>query len=636
MIGIDIMKASVREVSAGAVIVAIMLMVAGCQLPGAEPTSIPATPTPAASPAVTSLPPATVTAASQDVDASAGRGTTPPVRAVATPTPTTIPQHSHKTSACVTGSGAMRRYPSDNARWTIDGTHILFTYGAEVWAVTADGSRLWRVAQAWGQTDPGSRSSFAFGRMTSFDVTPDGQQVVYATCRYPPDLPRDARSSAEWAFRFDYELAAVRLDGQAPRRLTHHPAFDNYPAWSPDGTRIAFVSDGHVSEAEFQRGFRRAPGLHTMTADGADVRRLDTGGTSVAMQPPAWSPDGRSIVVAVWSWNEGREGHELYLVPADGTGFVRLSDAESGGSWSPDGTRLAFAKPEGAGLALYTIAADGADARRVTPVPRWEARYGDQARIHPVAWSPDGAQLLYPCGSRQFCVVTLDGAPVGAPCHGMARGPVCYSRDGRQRVGTSLVGDHAVWSPDGQRIAVATTQDRDARLILYSAAPDGSDVRPLVLAEATRSSSLVGKIAAARLIAVQVRDEDLAASRAACAGGVVVPAPAANPGLVSDCETLLAARAALFGGRLVNWGSGSPLALWMGVTITGTPPRVTGLDLDNERLRGSIPPALANLTQLRQLYLARNRLTGCIPVGLKRVPDNDLGRLGLPDCEAGS
>ena len=209
-----------------------------------------------------------------------------------------------------------------------------------------------------------------------------------------------------------------------------------------------------------------------------------------------------------------------------------------------------------------------------------------------------------------------------------------------QRVGTSLVGDHAVWSPDGKRVAVTTPRAPERMhgdeihgsypYILYSAAPDGSDVEPLVLG----GEESVSRVRS--LIAAQAADEDLATSRAACTTGFVVLASDANPGLVHDCTTLLAAGAALFYGQLVNWGSGSPLARWEGVTVSGAPPRVTGLDLDNERLRGSIPPELANLTQLKHLYLAGNRLTGCIPVGLKRVEHNDLAELGLPDCETGS
>ena len=63
-------------------------------------------------------------------------------------------------------------------------------------------------------------------------------------------------------------------------------------------------------------------------------------------------------------------------------------------------------------MALYTITSDGADAQRV--VHGWELEYGEPdprwAWIHNIAWSPDGSKLLYACGgSRQFCVVTLDG-----------------------------------------------------------------------------------------------------------------------------------------------------------------------------------------------------------------------------------
>ena len=657
MIGPKLVTTSVKHVWAGVVIIAAVLVVAGCKLPGAEHTALPATSTPAASPAGTGLPPATVTTVqSKDIGASAGRGATPAARAVATPSPVASPEvravetvlaavtvgpvHVQRSSACTDGLEPMRRYASDHvARWTADGTHILLTYNSEVWAVTPDGSRLWRLAQAWGQTEPGTE--FTFGWMTSFDVTRDGKHVVYATCRYLPDVPRAALMGEAGPFRFDYEIAVVGLDGKTPRRLTRHNDFDNYPAWSPDGTRVAFVSNRDVPDIE--KTWRA--GLYTMAADGADVRRLAAGLEGVAWQPPAWSPDGRSLAVA---GVEPGDAHGLYLVHTDGAGFVRLADAISGGAWSPDGARLAFAKPEGAGVALYTIAVDGADAQRVTTVRGWELSSGPDLRwawIPTVAWSPDGAKLLYSCWPRRFCVVTLDGEPVGE---------------------NPLLGGRAVWSPDGARIAVASPQAPDPTdgshpIVVYSAAPDGSD------AEALARGGGVG------LVAAQAAEEALATSRAACAAGFVVPAPEANPGLVRDCETLLAARAALFGRLLVNWGSGTSLERWTGVTVAGTPPRVIGLDLRyverrftrrnsvvQERLRGTIPPALGALERLQRLNLAGNalsgpippelgalshltelrlglnRLTGCIPVDLRRVERHDLEELGLPDCEAAS
>ena len=531
--------------------------------------------------------------------------------------------------------------------------------------MTSDGARVWRLAQAWRPLTP--EAGFLVGPMTSFAVTPDGQQVVYATCRYLPAVP-GARLEQLDAYDFDYELAVVGLAGQTPRRLTHHRAFDNYPAWSPDGRRIAFVSGRFRTSV----GAPSRARLHTLAADGADVRHLADGLTGVALQAPAWSPDGRAIAVAAGSWKSGVGDHALYLVDADSGAFVRLAETVSGGAWSPDGMRLAFAQPEGTQVAIYTIAADGTDAQRVTTYFRlWRTWHGSQAWwIHTVAWSPDGAKLLYLCGDRQFCVVTLDGQRLGKPCHERADGPACYSHDGSQRLGTSLVGDRAVWSPDGKRIAVADPAVPDRihvydnfgpyPIVLYSAAPDGSDVEPLVLGGEMHLRGR-GHSQVRGLIAAQTVEEDLATSRAACAAGFVVPAPDASPGLVRDCEVLSAAREALFGWRLVNWGSGSPLDLWRGVTVAGSPPRVTGLALYRRRLleggtipaalgglthlqrlylsgkglTGPIPAELENLTNLKELYLAGNPLlTGCIPVGLKRVPENDLDELGLPDCEA--
>ena len=511
-----------------------------------------------------------------------------------------------------------------------DGSHLLFTYNAGVWAVTSDGSRLWRLAQAWRELAPGIGHPIAW--MTSFDVTRDGKQVIFASCAFLPDVPR-ARLAQLDEYDFDYELAVVGLDGKAPWRLTRHQEFDNYPAWSPDGTRIAFVSDRHVTDDEKRRGNRPPPGLYTMTADGTDIRHLATD-LGVALQPPAWSPDGRSIAVAAHRQGEPVPG--LYLVPADGTGLVRLAEAVSGGSWSPDGTRLAFADAEDAGVVLYTIAADGSDPRRVTTIYGWqqwaEVAGARKPWVPIIAWSPDGSKLLYSCGAGQFCVVTLDGESVGAT----------VMADGRPDGANPLLGSQATWSPDGTRIAVTRRPGgihpewHQGEVVLYTAALDGSDVEPLVRWGAGGGRGYVHQYSIRGFVAAHAAEEDLATSRAACAGGFVVPAPEDNPGLVSDCETLLAARA-LFGGRLVNWGSGTPLDQWEGVTVAGSPPRVTGLALVGKRLKGTIPPELEQLTSLNKLYLSgQNWLTGCIPVGLKRVPDNDFGRLDLPECEAGS
>ena len=103
---------------------------------------------------------------------------------------------------------------------------------------------------------------------------------------------------------------------------------------------------------------------------------------------------------------------------------------------------------------------------------------------------------------------------------------------------------------------------------------------------------------------------------AACANGIAVEEPEANPGLVADCVALLASRDALRGEVALDWGAELAIESWEGVAVEDEPPRVTGLDLRDKGLTGSIPRTLGALTELTYLRLAGNRLTGVIPRGL--------------------
>ena len=117
------------------------------------------------------------------------------------------------------------------------------------------------------------------------------------------------------------------------------------------------------------------------------------------------------------------------------------------------------------------------------------------------------------------------------------------------------------------------------------------------------------------------------AASPACGAGQAAPSTSSDPALVTDCQALLEARETLEGTRQVNWSTRRPLAQWQGVTLSGTPQRVTALDLSSRSLDGSVPASLGRLSALTSLDLGSNSLTGSIPTGLGGL--NSLERLDL-------
>ena len=141
-----------------------------------------------------------------------------------------------------------------------------------------------------------------------------------------------------------------------------------------------------------------------------------------------------------------------------------------------------------------------------------------------------------------------------------------------------------------------------------------------------------------------------------CAGGTAVTNSDTNRGLVRDCEALLDAKDTLRGTATLDWATTSVITGWEGITTSGTPSRVTELDLSSESLTGTIPSDLGNLFNLTtldlssnsltgdiprelgwlynltEIRLSGNSLTGCIPIALEEVATNDLSSLNLLYC----
>ncbi len=141
-----------------------------------------------------------------------------------------------------------------------------------------------------------------------------------------------------------------------------------------------------------------------------------------------------------------------------------------------------------------------------------------------------------------------------------------------------------------------------------------------------------------------------------CESGFAVANPSTNAELVEDCEALLGLRDTLAGDAALNWTAGTAMSAWTGVTVGGTPQRVTGLSLANSGLSGELSGLLGDLTGLTELrlngnsltgmvpsktalltglthvYLAGNAFTGCVPPELRAVTNNDIATSGLADC----
>src|SRR5256885_8849439 len=123
----------------------------------------------------------------------------------------------------------------------------------------------------------------------------------------------------------------MNLDGSGLRRLTRHPGIDFDPAWSPDGTVIAFWRALH-------RGKRETRQIFVVNADGSGLRRLTWGANSEA---PAWSPDGKRIAFARTASKRG----DIWMMRPDGTGQQRVTGGaadDDDPAWAPDGTAIAF------------------------------------------------------------------------------------------------------------------------------------------------------------------------------------------------------------------------------------------------------------------------------------------------------
>ena len=240
----------------------------------------------------------------------------------------------------------------------------------QVYVMNPDGSAQSRLtSDSLGALDP--------------DWSPDHTQFVYASIRGISD---------PYFLRGYYAIATKNADGSGGTVLAYlDDTFEPRPAWSPDGSKIAFFYDQSSSGGQ----------IFLINADGTGMRQFTTSGANIGV---AWSPDGSKIALSAY----GGSGYDIFVKDVNGSGLAQLTTTagatDRAPAWSHDGGRIAFVSNRDGNDEIYVMNADGSGQTRLTTDPGVD---------YAPTWSPDGSQIAFHSdrsGALQVYVMNADGS----------------------------------------------------------------------------------------------------------------------------------------------------------------------------------------------------------------------------------